>query len=56
MSGSGCVNSVFRRRSSEIKVDEVEEEVVNRREDRDACDSTAKRVDNDYCNLPMVSA
>lgn len=48
---------LFRRRSSEVKVEEAEEEVANRREDCDACESAAKRVDNsnDYSNLPMVS-
>lgn len=46
----------FRRRSSEIKVEEAEEEVVNRREECVACESAAKRVDShDYSNLPMVS-
>lgn len=43
---------LFRRRSLEVKVDEAEEEVAARREDRDAyrADST------DYSNLsPMVS-
>lgn len=31
--------------------------MANRREDCDACESAAKRVDNsnDYSNLPMVS-
>ncbi|XP_031365545.1 breast cancer anti-estrogen resistance protein 3 isoform X1 [Apis dorsata] len=42
------------RRSSEVKVEEAEEEVVNRREECDACESAAKRVDShDYSNLPM---
>ncbi|OAD54029.1 Breast cancer anti-estrogen resistance protein 3 [Eufriesea mexicana] len=43
-----------RRGSSEVKVEEAEEEVANRREDCDSCESAAKRVDsNDYSNLPM---
>ncbi|XP_003697216.1 breast cancer anti-estrogen resistance protein 3 isoform X2 [Apis florea] len=42
------------RRSSEVKVEEAEEEVVNRREECDACESAGKRVDShDYSNLPM---
>lgn len=51
------VKLLFRRRSSEVKVEEAEEEVANRREDCDACEYAAKRVDNsnDYSNLPMVS-